>query len=374
MNKLQLPIRSSMDVEGEDSQAYWVAIRVGKYAVRSNLSIRQIFRLQRQCTQRDLRDTRTPLTPYTAETLNVSRGLMHQRSAAVTHMKDVVVNQVQLAMAEGNYKHNGTEKCILVVMVPDATPLWKTSVSKADVFVHVWGKGVKAAGHIARWAMWWCMDGLHDARCLLVVDDIGQLNEQVVVLHRDTTFFINGESRRFMVFLSGDGTLMAVTNGGGKCWCCDDYTILRPLHHVLEHVPSGTFLRSIKADRRVGHVVHGACRVTNAFKKQLCNDIARWLVGAVGQRAMALEFHEICSVLLHEAYSIPAPERKDLVPRKAKEGTFDISTARIFWDRPAFQQRLTLALQKHFPIIICNGVCMYGPAAVFGAILVHVKD
>ena len=37
---------------------------------------------------------------------------MHQRSAAVTQLKDVAVNQVQLAIAEGNFKHNGTAMCI----------------------------------------------------------------------------------------------------------------------------------------------------------------------------------------------------------------------------------------------------------------------
>ena len=131
-------VRSKTDAEGEDSHAYRAAIRVWKYALDSNLSIRQTLWLPRQCTQRDLADTRTQLTRYTAETLTVSGGSMHQRSAAVTQLKDVVVNQVELATAEGNFKHNGTEKCIWVVVVPDATPLWKTSVSKADVFVHVW--------------------------------------------------------------------------------------------------------------------------------------------------------------------------------------------------------------------------------------------
>ena len=229
-------VRSKADAEGEDSHAYRAAIRVWKYALDSNLSIRQTLRLPRHCTQRDLADTRTRLTRYTAETLTVSGGSMHQRSAAVTQLKDVAVDQVQLAIAEGNFKHNGTEKCIWVVVVPDATPLWKTSVSKADVFVHVWGEGVKAAGHIARWEMWWCMDGPDDAGCLLAIDDIGKLNEQVVALQRDTTVFIDGESWRFVVFLSGDGKLMAVTNGGGKCWCRDDVTILVPLDHVLANV------------------------------------------------------------------------------------------------------------------------------------------
>ena len=115
----------------------------------------------------------------------------------------------------------------------------------------------------------------------------------------------------------------------------------------------------------LGDVVHGACRVTNAFKKRLSDDIARWLVGVVGQRAMAREFHEIWAELLHEARSIPAAERKVILPRKAKEGTFDISTARLFWDRPRLQQRLISALQTHFPTIVCNGVCMYVLVAVF---------
>ena len=109
-------IRSSMDeVEGEDIDAYRVGVRIWKYAVESNLSIRPSLRLPRQCTQRDLRDTRTRLTPYTAETLTVSGGSIHQTTATVTQLKEIVVNQVQLASAEGNYKHTGIEKCIRVV-------------------------------------------------------------------------------------------------------------------------------------------------------------------------------------------------------------------------------------------------------------------
>ena len=86
----------------------------------------------------------------------------------------------------------------------------------------------------------------------------------------------------------------------------------------------------------MGDVVHGASRVTNTSKKRLSDDIARWLVEEVGKRAMAREFHEICAGLFHEARSTLAAERNDLLPRKATEGTFDISWAGLFWDRPAF--------------------------------------
>ena len=208
--------------------------------------------------------------------------------------------------------------------------------------------------------MWLCIDGRDDAGCLLAVHDIGQLNEQVVVLHRDTTAFIDGESWRFLVFLSWDGKLMAVTNGGRKCWCCDDVTILRPLHHVVEHVRWGSFLRSMKADRRVGDVVHGACRVTNAFKKQLSDDIARCMVRVVGQRAMARHFTEIWSNFLHEARFVRAAEQRELLLQKAKEGTFDISITRFFLDRHAFQQRLRLAWEHTFQLLFATlYVCMY---------------
>ena len=100
---------------------------------------------------------------------------------------------------------------------------------------------------------------------------------------------------------------MAVTNGPGKCCRCDDVTIVRPLDHVFKPVRWGSFLRSIKADRRVGDVVRAACRVTCAFKKRLSDDIARWLVGVVGQRAMAREFHEISGEILHSSRGAKGP-------------------------------------------------------------------
>ena len=124
---------------------------------------------------------------------------------------------------------------------------------------------MNAVGDVALWATWWCIDGPDDACCLLAMDIIGQVNEPVLVLQRETIVFIDGESWRFVVLLCGDGKLMAITNGGGKCWCCDDVTILRPLDHVFEHVLWGSFLRSIQLDRRVGDMVHGAGRGINAF-------------------------------------------------------------------------------------------------------------
>ena len=111
-----------------------------------------------------------------------------------TQLKDVVVNQVEMVVAQGSYKHTGTETYIWAVVGPNATPLWKNVVSKGDVFVHVRRESVTTAGHIACCTLGWCWDGPNDACCLLPLDNIGHINEQVVVLHRDTTVLIASDS------------------------------------------------------------------------------------------------------------------------------------------------------------------------------------
>ena len=75
----------------------------------------------------------------------------------------------------------------------------------------------------------WCMDGPNDAGCLLPIDGIRQVSEDVVVL---SIVFIDGESWRFVVFLYDD-KFLAVTNSQGNCWCCDNVTILSLLDHVI---------------------------------------------------------------------------------------------------------------------------------------------
>ena len=86
----------------------------------------------------------------------------------------------------------------------------------------------------------------------------------------------------------------------------------------------------------MGHPVRGACRVTKAFREPLFDDVARWLGGLVGQRAMAPAFHEIWAKLLHEVRSIPAAERNDLLPQEAKEGSLTLARLDFFGTHPHF--------------------------------------
>ena len=81
----------------------------------------------------------TRLTPYLPEIVTVSGGRVQKGSAPSTQWKDVVAVPVQLAMVDGNGKCNRTDKCMLVVVLPDAIPLWNASVMKAVLFVHFSG-------------------------------------------------------------------------------------------------------------------------------------------------------------------------------------------------------------------------------------------
>jgi hypothetical protein len=64
---------------------------------------------------------------------------MTQRSAAVVELRRLVEEQVKVALTcEVLTLHNPE---VWVIVCPDATPLWKTSATKCDVFVHIWGGG-----------------------------------------------------------------------------------------------------------------------------------------------------------------------------------------------------------------------------------------
>ena len=104
---------------------------------------------------------------------------------------------------------------ILILIYPDATSLWHTSVTKIDVFVNCWASGFSAAGEIHKWVMWACMDGPDDAAWLQTLDEDAGLNAQIIHLQESCTFRVKNESKKFQRKLTGAGKLTTVTKGGG---------------------------------------------------------------------------------------------------------------------------------------------------------------
>ena len=154
-----------------------------------------MYELPRDCTREDLDRAWAALTPYSATTWVLSGGGLHQRSAATHKHEDVVYAQLRLAR-KAEYLTVATQK-IWVVICPDATPLWRTSVAKCDTFVHCWGDGIRAASDIHRWAMWFCPDGPDDGACLVTIDLEAKLSEQVHHLQSECTYYFEGVRKEF---------------------------------------------------------------------------------------------------------------------------------------------------------------------------------
>ena len=216
----------------EEDSASREAVRVWDLARRMGLSVRDTYKMARMCRRKELDLTRARLTPYNATTHRVTAANMPQRSAAVASLVAVVREQVRLAIACNVLARHNPH--IWVIICPDATPLWHTSATKCDIFVHLWGGaegGVQAAGNPARWVMWWALDGPDDSHCLRAMDMAVDLNSAISALE-DEDLMVGGERAQFLCFLTGYGKAMKAMNPGEACWCCNDPTCLEPMDGV----------------------------------------------------------------------------------------------------------------------------------------------
>ena len=171
-----------------------------------------MHKLPRDCTREDLDRARAALKPYWATTWVLSGGGLHQRRATTHTLEDVVYIELRLAREPGDLRV--TIQTIWVVI----TPLWRTSVTKCDMFAHCCGAGILAASDIHRWAMWFSLDGPDDGACLVAIDLEAKLSEQVHYLQSECACSTEVVRKDLGCILTGDGKLMNVANGGGKCW------------------------------------------------------------------------------------------------------------------------------------------------------------
>ena len=131
--------------------------------------------LLRECTRCDLAEAHTRMTPYSTTTYAINVPNMIERSCAATAtLEDLVFTELKIAETLGELEVE-TEK-IWILICPDATLLWQTSVSKIDGFLNCWASGFSAAGDIHKWLMWVCMNGLDEAARLQALDENAGLN------------------------------------------------------------------------------------------------------------------------------------------------------------------------------------------------------
>ena len=150
--------------------------------------------------------------------------------------------------------------------------------------------------------IWGFMDGLDDGAWMQHSDEDPGSNCQIIQLQESSTFRVNNLSKRFPCKLSGDGKLMMVMNGGGKCrWCvgCDR-------GHGQQNLVGG-ILRSVCI--RIRDYAHTSCGLTTAFEKRPTETDATLTLGVVGVQQIATDFADIWCMLLADVNHVATGDR-----------------------------------------------------------------
>ena len=297
-------------------------IQVLQTAHQMSLSTRNMLKLERNCTRRELMEGRSKLLPYVATAPEVSSGVVSRRSAAVCPLLEVVQSQLTFSRACGTFNIPRQAR-LLIIICADATPLWRTSATKCDIHVTVWSEGVAAAGDVRRWATWWALDGPDDTHSRWAIDTKAKLNQDVLDVLSTVDVWHLGNRIPSVCALTGDGKAMHSANfhKGKYCVGCHCIDSLARANCVPAQCRCSSFLRAIGPCNCVGDVEHGSCRIANAivkrgnetFKDLIGNgapDVARAATDA--RKALVLELHKLSD----EVKNVPHAER--LAPRPTK--------------------------------------------------------
>lgn len=323
------------------------AIDVIRKARQMGLSLRQTLKVPRRCTRVQLLQEQARLMPYRAKAHVVRASGGRQRAAATAPLSAVVDAQMQLARDMGCFKEP-TDGVIKVLLCPDATPLWRSSATRCDVYTDCWVGGPEAAGKAANWGSWWVMDGGDDVQWLRGIDEAGDLNGEIVDLENRTIVIGEGGRARFQCFLTGDGKGMQAGNHGPgeKCWCCNNVDGLEQQDTIDPVARWGAFLRAIPTDRRVGDYVHAACRICCAIQKRVGANVSQWVREGDGRGAVGA-LQDLWGEFSQEAKRIPVSER--VAQRPTSEKQFDLTSARMFLENSTWQMKLVNTLREYYP-------------------------
>ena len=233
-----------------------------------SLSTRNMLKLERNCTRRELMERRSKLLPYVATALEVSSGVVLRRSAAVCPLLEVLQSHLTLSRACGTFNIPRQDR-LLMIICADATPLCQTSATKCDIHVTVWSEGVAAAGDVRRWATWWALDGPDDTHCLRAIDTKANLNQDVLdVLSTVDVWHLGNRIPNVCAFTRDGKAMLSANYHKGKCWvgshCIDS---LARASSVPAQCRWGSLLRAIGPCNRVGDAEHGSCRIASAIVK-----------------------------------------------------------------------------------------------------------
>ena len=255
------------------------------------------------------------------------------RASAGNKLAEVANHQISLSKAAKTFKTHGPD--FIVVLSADATPLWKPSATRCDISVHCWQQP-SDAGAPNLWPNWWAMWGGDDTQFMLAMETAHDLNGQVQDLCHNCDIVWEGKTLGFKCVITGDGKNMHAGNPSSKskCWICEEDN---GLAFFVGDMKGGlrccAYLRCIPTAGRVSDYVHATCRILCILVKRLRGEFHQRGIH-VGVRELDGEMHEIKEL----CKGIPEAER--IAPRRAKEGSFDLTSANAFMANPQWADNI----------------------------------
>ena len=162
------------------------AVNVLWTALSMMLSVRQMLEVSCRCTCEKLVRTYRALTPYEATPVVVIGPGTKRWSGAFVSLTEFVQRQVALAQQAGVLTVPPGWRRIPVIICVNVCPLWRTSATRAEIFVGVWHGGPRDVGVLPNRAIWWVMGGAHDRAWLCGMDEATRLNSQVESLEANS--------------------------------------------------------------------------------------------------------------------------------------------------------------------------------------------
>ena len=124
------------------------------------ISVRNLDKIPRTCRRSTLRRVHQALIPYRSKPVVFKPNVGHARCGALFNIPDVVGQRVKWHYTQQ------PQGCVLpkfrIVIGVDATPFWKASATRGDVYIDL-GDSACSAGRPSLWSPWFTFDGSHDA-------------------------------------------------------------------------------------------------------------------------------------------------------------------------------------------------------------------
>ena len=174
-------LRRDREFEDCDESEEEAVLLVGQFR-RMNISVRNLGKLPRTCRRATLRRVRQALIPYGSKPVVFKPSVGWARRGALFNLRDVVEQRVKLRYIQ--QPQGRVPPKFRIVICVDATPFWKASATRGDVYIDL-ADSTRSAGRPSLWSTWFTFNGSDDAGPLRRADKLGQLDAQVGELQRD---------------------------------------------------------------------------------------------------------------------------------------------------------------------------------------------